>query len=563
MPSELYPSKKQPVCKLELHGSGTICALPRFRSVTQSMTAPHVIVGLGGLLSDAGCCVVKDGKLASAVEQSKVAKRERFTAFPDEAVATALQAAGTRVPEVGCVAIARPFGRDREGETLLKLRSRFPNAETVVIEHHVAHAASAYYASGFQQASVLSVDRAGDFRSAVLFRGTGNRLTVSRELYYPDSLGDIFNRVTSLLGYQPRGDEHKIQWLSTGAEPQYKPLFLEMIHAAGSTWPRIDRTFIDADGLTQGGFSRKLFSALEMEPGEPIAPAKQAMIASSLQHAASEVIQKMIGPSDYVCVAGGLALNALLVASLEKSYGNVFVQPAAGNAGTALGSAFEAWHAFYQQQDRIPFDTLCLGPQYGAEEIKRVLENCKLHFRFILTEGELIEQAINSLSADKIVAWMHGRMEFGPRALGNRSLLASPLNPYSTENLNVFIKHREGFRKFAASVPVELADDYFEVGPNARYLATVGRVRSKHRKTFEAALLGEDIVRVHTVSKEVNPLYHALLCEAGDKTGLPVLYNTSFNLFGDPLVCTPRDAVRSFYSSGVDAMFVGNFFLEK
>src|SRR5262245_14987943 len=207
------------------------------------MIAPRVIVGLGGLLSDAACCVIKGGQLASAVEQSKVAKRDRFTAFPDEAVATALQAAGTTVAEVGCVAIARPFGRDQEGETLLKLRSRFPNAETVVIEHHVAHAASAYYASGFQQANVLSIDRAGDFRSAVLFRGTDNRLAVSRELYYPDSLGDIYNRVTSLLGYQPRGDEHKIQWLSTSAEPHYKPLFLEMIHAAESSWPRIDRSF--------------------------------------------------------------------------------------------------------------------------------------------------------------------------------------------------------------------------------------------------------------------------------------------------------------------------------
>ena len=154
-------------------------------------------------------------------------------------------------------------------------------------------------------------------------------------------------------------------------------------------------------------------------------------------------------------------------------------------------------------------------------------------------------------------------MEFGPRALGNRSILASPLNPYSTENLNIFIKHREPFRKFAASVPAELADEYFETGPNARYLATVGRVRPKHRKTFEAAVMGKDAVRVHTVAATDNPLYHRLLHAAGKATGLPVLYNTSFNLFADPLVCTPRDAVRSFYSSGIDALFVGNFVVDK
>jgi carbamoyltransferase len=158
---------------------------------------------------------------------------------------------------------------------------------------------------------------------------------------------------------------------------------------------------------------------------------------------------------------------------------------------------------------------------------------------------------------------MHGRMEFGPRALGNRSILASPLDPYSTENLNVYIKHREPFRKFAASVPAEVAAQYFETGPNARHLASMGRVRAEHKRTFAAAILGDNMVRAHVVHAADNPLYHRLLLEAGKATGLPVLYNTSFNLFGDPLVSTPRDAVRSFYSSGIDAMFVGNFVLEK
>jgi carbamoyltransferase len=158
---------------------------------------------------------------------------------------------------------------------------------------------------------------------------------------------------------------------------------------------------------------------------------------------------------------------------------------------------------------------------------------------------------------------MQGRMEFGPRALGNRSILASPLDPYSTENLNIFIKHREQVRKFAASVPAELAGKYFEAGPNARFLATVGRVKPAYRERFAAALLADDLVRVHTVDRDENPLYWKLLHAAGTATGLPVLYNTSFNLFGEPLVCTPRDAVRSFYSSGIDAMFVGQFFLQK
>ena len=193
----------------------------------------------------------------------------------------------------------------------------------------------------------------------------------------------------------------------------------------------------------------------------------------------------------------------------------------------------------------------------------KVLENCKLRFRYLRSTDDLLATAVHMLGEHRIIAWMHGRMEFGPRALGNRSILASPLDPYSTENLNVFIKHREPFRKFAASVPVEVASEYFDAGPNARHLATVGRVKPAHRKTFAGAILGQDLVRVHTVSETDNPLYHKLLHEAGKVTGLPVLYNTSFNLFGDPLVSTPRDAVRSFYSSGIDALFAGNFLLEK
>jgi len=239
------------------------------------------------------------------------------------------------------------------------------------------------------------------------------------------------------------------------------------------------------------------------------------------------------------------------------------VQPVSGNAGTAIGAVLETWHGTYKETYRVALETLCLGPAYSAAETKQVLENCKLRFRYLLTTEETIDTAVAQLSDNKIVAWMHGRMEFGARALGNRSILASPLDPYSTENLNIFIKHREPFRKFAASVPAELASEYFEVGPNARYLSTVGRVKPQHRERFSAALLGGDYVRVHTVDKEENPLYWKLLHAAGKATGLPVLYNTSFNLFGEPLVCTPRDAVRSFYSSGIDAMFVGQFFLQK
>lgn len=527
------------------------------------MKSSGVIVGLGGLLSDAGCCVIKDGQLASAVEQNKVSRYERYAPFPEEAFQIALEAAGVTPAQIESLAIARPFSRGSESEALLALRSRFPKAEIVVVEHHVAHAASAYYPSGFPEAAVLSVDRAGDYRSATLFHAKGTQITAQRELYFPDSIGDIFNRTTELLGYRPRSDEHKVQWLSTTAEPLHKDVFLDLFHGSGLAWPRIERKYLDSGSSSHGGFSRYFLDRLNLSVSESIPHTKRAEIAASLQAAVNETVARMIGESENVCMAGGLALNALLIASLEERYPHVFVQPAAGNAGTALGAAFHAWHIVFGRQERIPLPTLCLGPRYALEETKRILENCKLRFRLLLTEEDVIQEAIRSLADNEIVAWMHGRMEFGPRALGNRSILASPLNPYSTENLNVYIKRREASRKFAASVPAELAGEYCEASSNSRFLATVARVKSAHRKTFEAALLGDGLIRLHTVDKTENPLYHALLTEIGKKTGLPVLYNTSFNLFGDPLVCTPRDAVRSFYSSGVDSLYVGNFLLKK
>ncbi|MBV8896664.1 MAG: hypothetical protein JO051_09140 [Acidobacteriaceae bacterium] len=524
---------------------------------------PRVIAGLGGFLSDPACCIIKDGQIASAVEQAKISRQDRPGSFPDEAFQLALQVAGVKASEIDCVAVARPFAVGPESAAQLALRAKFPTSEIVVVEHHHAHAASAYYASDLVSAAVLSVDRAGDFRSAVAFRGEGNRLTATREMYFPDSLGDLFNRVTELLGFEPRADEHKVQWLSTSGEPKYLDVFRRILHQGGSEWPRIDRSYIDGESGQSGGFSDHLFAALGIAADKAIPREIKADIAASLQQAVSEAIVCMAGEQRDVCIAGGLGLNALLIRSLEQHFQRVFVQPVAGNSGTALGAALYAWHNFCDQRVRVPFGTLCLGPAYSASDVKKVIENCKLRFQLLLTEDELIQRAVACLNDNKIVAWMQGRMEFGPRALGNRSILASPLNPYSTENLNVYIKHRESFRKFAASVPEELAGEYFQVGPNARYLATVGEVLAGHRETFAAAILGRNLIRVHTVRQEENPLYHALLMAAGRATGLPVLYNTSFNLFGDPLVCTPRDAVRSFYSSGIDTLFAGSFVLEK
>jgi carbamoyltransferase len=503
-----------------------------------------VILGLGGILGDAACAVMKDGELRAAIEEAKLTRAFAPGEIPHAAINECLRIAGSTREQVDCVAIARPFAQGPESQFHLQLRDLFPKSEIVVVEHHVAHAASAYFASPFSNATVLTLDHAGDFRCGARWQASGSELHLEKEWYYPDSLGRLYRAVTQMLGYKPGADEHKVQWLSTSGDQSLAPLFREIL----SDSARLDPTFFDASGA----FGPRFFDRLTARQFS------QAALAAGLQRTIEDTVLTLAGEGENLALAGGLFYNALVVAALERSgrWKNVFVQPAAGNAGTALGAVFHVSKKHYT-------GSMLLGPSYGQEEIKQVLENCKLRFHYLRSSDELLSTAVRMLGEHKIVAWMHGRMEFGPRALGNRSILASPLDPYSTENLNVFIKHREPFRKFAASVPAELASEYFDAGSNARHLATVGRVKAKHRKTFESAIMGEDMVRVHVVSEGDNPLYHRLLHEAGKVTGLPVLYNTSFNLFGDPLVSTPRDAVRSFYSSGIDALFAGNFLVEK
>jgi len=523
-----------------------------------------VILGIGGILGDAAAAVLRDGVLAAAVEESKLSRqphRANHSELPERAIAACLEMAKADPEHVDAVAVVRPVP---ETGFHLKLRARFPNSRIVVLEHHLAHAASAYFASPFEEATVLTLDREGDFRCGSRWQARGTQLTLAQEQYYPDSLGDLYGRVTELLGFDANLDEHKVQWLSVAGDDRYRDLFLEIL-CPSEIGPRLDRSFFSTERLRHGGFSARFYERLALKDGVAIPDKLRPHLAAGVQKATEVAAIRMACQGRNLCLAGGLGLNALLVFALEtgSGYEKVFVQPAAGNAGTALGAVLETWHSVYQQQKRIPFESLCLGPSYSAADIKLVVENCKLRFRYMLTTDEVIDTAVEQLGENKIVAWMHGRMEFGPRALGNRSILASPLDPYSTENLNVFIKHREPFRKFAASVPAECAAEYFEVGSNARYLSTVGRLKPEHKEKFAAAILSGDLVRVHTVDRDENPLYWRLLHAAGKATGLPVLYNTSFNLFGEPLVCTPRDAVRSFYSSGIDAMFVGNFFLQK
>ena len=510
------------------------------------------ILGIGGVLRDSAAALIKDGQIAAAVEEIKLTRKEDPGRLPEASIGACLKIAGLTHRDVDFVALARPLP---SGSALPIALRMFPKARVVSVDHHAAHAAAAWLSSPFQDAVAITLDREGDLRCGAKWLGQGNRLTLDREILYPDSIGELYGRVTELLGFRARSEEHLVQWLSATGEPRYINVFEEMIQGHN-----FDQSFLEQDG-----FSAKFFERAGLSADTELKPRERADMAASIQRALENYVMSLAGDTENLCLAGGIAWNALMVSRLEASgrYKGIFAQPAAGNAGTALGAALHVFHDSVDPGVRLDGGGYGLGPAYTAAEIKQVLENCKLRFKLLPTVPELLGAAVHQLKENRIVAWMQGRMEFGPRALGHRSILASPEDPYSAENLNTFIKHREGFRKFAASVPAEVASEYFEAGPNARHLATVGHVKPRHKERFQGAILSSDLIRVHTVSKDDNPLYWQLLHAFGAATGLPVLYNTSFNLFGEPLVCTPRDAVRSFYSSGIDAMIAGNFLLEK
>src|SRR5579871_6923651 len=303
-----------------------------------------IILGIGGISGDAASAVLKDGELIAAIEEAKLVRRSSGNSgeLPEQSIAACLELAGAKPEQVDAVAVVRPVP---EAGFHLKLRARFPNSRIAVIEHHLAHAASAYYPSPFEEATVLTLDRAGDFRCGSRWRARGTRLTLEQEQYYPDSLADLYGRVTELLGFDASVDEHKVQWLSVTGDERYRELFVELLGVSESG-PRLDRSFFSTERLKHGGFSSRFYERLGLKDGDPIPERLRPHVAAGVQKAVEAAAIRIACTGGNLCLAGGLGLNALLVSALERGsgYENVFVQPAAGNAGTAIGAVLETWH---------------------------------------------------------------------------------------------------------------------------------------------------------------------------------------------------------------------------
>lgn len=563
-------------------------------------------LGLSALSHNPAAALLGDSGFEAAIEESKLERTRSAAGIPRLAIHFCLKNTGIRWQDLRAVAVAsqpwkswarRSWLRTRSLPTapistgyyqskilgelarelnnlrILRLLGGNPNVRVLSFDHHLCHAASAFYASPFDHALILTLDEQGDGLAGIVARGEGERIRPLQSIPFPHSIAWVYSQLTELLGYRPHEQEHKTQWLSLTTDPEYGDLFLRMLRRSSGGPPHLDRHFFRRGLVGRLAFSDYFYQRIGVSTSFPaqMDAEQRAKLASSLQFACNAVIVDWAEALrrrqrvDNLCLAGGLFLNSLLVAAVETNTGfkQVFVQPAAGNEGTSLGAAWLARHQAEGKWRKESLPHLYLGPSYSNEEIKQVLDNCKAAYRWIATEAEKVEEALRLLQAGKIVTWFQEAAEFGPRALGNRSLLASPWAPYVTENLNDYVKHRESFRPFALSVPEDDAGKYFDFSTTARFIAGMGSVRPESRELLSKYILPGNRARLHVVSRDANPLYWSLLRRFGQLAPAPILLNTSFNLFGEPLVITPRDAVRSYFCSGTDAMIIGSFLLSK
>ena len=539
------------------------------------------ILGISTLGRSAAVVLIDGHSVQFAIEEEKLSRQESSD-IPRLALERCLHENHLKISDCRAIALAERSALHASSRSRRKRPARTTAQQHLQnllrsgprpshFDHHLCHAASAYYTSGFDRALILSLDEGVNSHSGLIALGDGDEIRPLHTMKFPDSLGWFYSRVTELAGLRSHKDEHKLQWLSKDGQPEYLPVFRKLFAWRANGIPVLNRRYFAPGPDHRGVFAPQLYRELGLSSREHAPnPVVRANLARSAQDCFEEVVlqiaanlQEQTG-THALCLAGGIFLNVFLVRALEtrSAFDHVFVQPVSGNAGTALGAAYLSRKKIMGHSSRGPLASLALGMQATSHEIKAVLDNCKITYRYLTGEDSIVEEAVHLLLRDKIVAWCQGRSEFGHRALGNRSLLASPFSEYVVENVNQFIKHREGFHPFALSVPAERASEYFDASPNCRFMASLATLTRPVAGLERFAFHGNSI-RVHTVERDANPLFWKLLHKFGESSPAPILVNTSFNLFGEPLVTDPRGAVRSFYCAGVDALALGPFLLVK
>lgn len=592
------------------------------------------ILGISAFYHDSAACLLKDGEIIAAAQEERFTRKKHDASFPKNAINYCLKEANIVGDQLNKVVFyEKPFVKfERLLETYLAFAPKgfgsFAKAMPIWIkdklfqksilvkelnkifldkinlrdriffsEHHLSHAASAYYPSPFDSAAVLTLDGVGEWTTTSFALGKKNKLNIVKEIKFPHSIGLLYSAFTYYTGFKVNSGEYKVMGLAPYGEPIYaEKIKEELIKIAEDGSFQLNMNYFNfATGLTMTNEKfHQLFGGPPRKPETNITQ-REMDIASSIQKVTEEIVIKLakgiakVTNERNLCLAGGVALNCVINGILlrEKIFDKIWIQPASGDAGGALGAALSVWYSDEKVERKISNDQdfmkgSYLGPEYNNSEIETNLKTCRAVFKK-KSDEDLIEEVASALVKEKAVGWMQGRMEFGPRALGARSIIADPRSPAMQKQLNLKVKYRESFRPFAPSILREDVSEWFDLEIDSPYMLLVAGInKSKCRAMTkdEKALFGinklnvprssvpaithiDYSARIQTVHANTNSKYYALISKFKEKTGCPIVVNTSFNVRGEPIVCTPTDAFKCFMGTELDILVIGNFLLYK
>ena len=590
------------------------------------MPAPRHILGLSAYYHDSAAALLVDGRILAAAQEERFTRKKNDSDFPVQAAAYCLREARLQAAQLDVVVfydkpvlkftrlletyLAVAPGGLRTFPTVLanwlgekldlrkairaQLPGLRPDCEILFTEHHQSHAASAFYPSPFTEAAILTIDGVGEWATTTIGRGDGNQIKLLQEIRFPHSLGLLYSAFTHYCGFRINSGEYKLMGLAPYGEPKFAgAIRAELIEAKADGSFRLNLeyfNFLSGTTMTNAKF-HALFGGPPRGPDDKI-ERRHMDVARSIQQVTEEIMVRLarhardVTGSGNLCLAGGVALNCVANGLIlrEKLFDRLWIQPAAGDAGGALGAALAAWHQHPDAPRRTvgssdAMQSSLLGPGFSEAEIETTLRAHGAVFQK-MENPALLDFTVDLLKAEKVVGWFQGRMEFGPRALGNRSILGDARSPKMQSVMNLKVKFRESFRPFAPIVRRERVADYFELDADSPYMLFVAPVKPSLRRPLPTGLTGLDLLkaerstlpaithvdysaRIQTVSREGNPLLYDLLLRFEQATGCGVLVNTSFNVRGEPVVCTPDDAYRCFLNTEMDYLVLGNFVIER
>jgi carbamoyltransferase len=570
------------------------------------------ILGINAYHGDASAALVVDGRLVAAVEEERFTRVKHDTSFPHRSIRYCLEAAGLKPEDIHHFALSRNpranLGRrvghalkDRAGREVATKRAanlrRILGAKSTLadglhipksrlrakahfVEHHLAHIGSSFFVSPFERAAVLSIDGFGDMVSAMWGTGEGHRLRIEGEVAFPHSLGVFYTAVTQFLGFPKYGDEYKVMGLASYGEPEHLDVFRRIVRSQGLGYELgLDyfRHHIEGAAMTWAGGSPELpplwGPGMERDLGparsDGLVERQHENIAASLQRRLEEVVLEMLRELhertgvDALCLAGGVALNCVVNGKIfdETPFRRVYIQPAAHDGGTSVGAAYYVHHHLLGAPRGFVMDHAYYGPEFTDKRLRAALDVAGVEYE-ALDEREMVERTAEALAVGKVVGWYQGRMEFGPRALGNRSILTDPRRAEMKDILNARIKHREPFRPFAPVVLEEATGSYFTKDHPSPFMLMTYPVRREKVAEIPAPTHVDGTGRLQTVRRDQNPPYYDLIKAFEARTGTPVLLNTSFNE-NEPICCTPEEAVDTFVRTKMDVLALGELFVEE